>query len=89
MGNSVEAVPTPTEIVSLTKNSQTFHKLPNGKYGLREWYPAVKDKKPGSGEEKEAVKSPDLDDDFKFEEKEKEMEAERAPKPNTAAKATA
>ncbi len=27
---------------SLTKNSATFHKLPNGTYGLREWYPNAK-----------------------------------------------
>lgn len=31
--------------VSLTKNSVTFHKLPNGKYGLTEWYPSVKAKR--------------------------------------------
>lgn len=28
--------------VSLTKNNVTFHKLPDGKFGLLEWYPAVK-----------------------------------------------
>ena len=27
---------------SLGKNTQTFHRLPSGAYGLREWYPAVK-----------------------------------------------
>ncbi len=27
---------------SLTKNSSAFHKLPNGTYGLREWYPNVR-----------------------------------------------
>lgn len=27
---------------SLTKNSSTFHKLPNSTYGLREWYPGIK-----------------------------------------------
>jgi hypothetical protein len=31
--------------ISLTKNSQTFHKLPNGRYGLREWYPSAKEPK--------------------------------------------
>ena len=28
--------------VSLSKNSNTFHKLPNGDWGLLEWYPAAK-----------------------------------------------
>jgi len=27
---------------SLTKNSTTFHRLPNGSYGLLEWYPGAK-----------------------------------------------
>ena len=27
---------------SLSKNTQTFHRLPGGDYGLREWYPALK-----------------------------------------------
>jgi hypothetical protein len=27
---------------TLRKNSQTFHKLPNGQYGLRAWYPNAK-----------------------------------------------
>jgi hypothetical protein len=31
--------------VSLTKNSVTFHRLPNGKYGLLEWYPNAKPKR--------------------------------------------
>jgi hypothetical protein len=31
---------------SLTKNSQTFHKLPNGTYGLLEWYPGAKPARP-------------------------------------------
>jgi hypothetical protein len=31
--------------VSLTKNSVTFHKLPNGKYGLLEWYPSARTKR--------------------------------------------
>ena len=30
---------------SLTKNSGTFHKLPNGTYGLLSWYPGVKPSK--------------------------------------------
>lgn len=28
--------------ISLTKNTAIFHKLPNGKFGLIEWYPNVK-----------------------------------------------
>jgi len=28
--------------ISLGKSSHTFHKLPNGSYGLLAWYPAVK-----------------------------------------------
>jgi hypothetical protein len=28
--------------ISLTKNTATFHKLPNGRFGLLEWYPRVK-----------------------------------------------
>jgi hypothetical protein len=31
---------------SLTKNSATFHKLPNGAYGLLEWYPGAKPARP-------------------------------------------
>lgn len=30
---------------SLTKNSVTFHKLPNGTYGLMEWYPNARPQK--------------------------------------------
>ena len=28
--------------ISLGKSTHTFHKLPNGKFGLLEWYPAIK-----------------------------------------------
>jgi len=28
--------------ISIGKSSRDFHKLPNGEYGLTEWYPAVK-----------------------------------------------
>tara|TARA_A100001391_G_scaffold180564_1_gene146104 strand:+ start:185 stop:688 length:504 start_codon:yes stop_codon:yes gene_type:complete len=28
--------------ISLGKSTHTFHKLPNGDYGLIEWYPAIK-----------------------------------------------
>jgi hypothetical protein len=34
---------------SLTKNNATFHKLPNGKFGLLEWYPSAKATKPKNG----------------------------------------
>jgi hypothetical protein len=51
--------------ISLTKNSQTFHKLPNGTYGLREWYPAVKDR---TKTVKSEIKGGD--DDFDMEQKE-------------------
>lgn len=33
---------------TLTKATQTFHKLPNGSYGLLEWYPGVKEAKVSS-----------------------------------------
>ena len=36
---------------SLSKNSATFHKLPNGTYGLLEWYPGAKAAKPGEDDE--------------------------------------
>jgi hypothetical protein len=32
--------------ISLMKNTAVFHKLPNGKFGLLEWYPNVKAAKP-------------------------------------------
>ena len=31
---------------SLAKNTVTFHKLPNGRFGLATWYPNVKPSKP-------------------------------------------
>lgn len=31
--------------ISMTKNSVTFHKLPNGKFGLVKWFPELKEKK--------------------------------------------
>jgi hypothetical protein len=45
---------------ALTKNSATFHKLPNGLYGLLEWYPGVKEPKPAKGGK--AVDAPAADD---------------------------
>ncbi len=41
--------------VSLTKNSVTFHKLPNGKYGLLDWYPGAKTKRPRNGTSADAA----------------------------------
>ena len=34
---------------SMSKNTQTFHKLPNGKFGLLKWFPEVKEKKVEQG----------------------------------------
>lgn len=34
--------------ISLGKSSHTFHKLPNGQYGLLEWYPNVKQREANS-----------------------------------------
>lgn len=31
--------------IAIAKNTQTFHKLPNGKIGLMDWYPDVKESK--------------------------------------------
>lgn len=31
--------------ISLSKNTVAFHKLPNGNWGLREWYPNIKEPK--------------------------------------------
>lgn len=36
--------------ISLTKNTAIFHKLPNGKFGLLEWYPNVKTVKQPRGD---------------------------------------
>lgn len=36
--------------ISLTKNTAIFHKLPNGKFGLLEWYPNVKPSRQRAGE---------------------------------------
>lgn len=52
--------------VSLTKNSVTFHKLPNGKYGLLEWYPNAKPKRTrlGATTDADAVGEDEDDDDL-------------------------
>ena len=57
--------------ISLTKSSATFTKLPQGKYGLREWYPTVKDPKarPAQKERVEEMLE-DVPDEFDFQAKE-------------------
>jgi hypothetical protein len=57
--------------ISLTKNSAVFHKLPNGDYGLREWYPNVKDAKPKAAD---AIVEPGKQDNATQEEVEREAE---------------
>jgi hypothetical protein len=69
--------------ISLTKNSHSFHKLPSGLYGLREWYPAIKDTKAkasDSGAADQQAEAPLDDDDpfVGFEEKEKDADASAA-----------
>jgi hypothetical protein len=50
--------------ISLTKNSVTFHKLPNGNYGLLEWYPNAKETKPnGITREREEDEIEETDDE--------------------------
>ncbi|MBI1830369.1 MAG: hypothetical protein HYR84_02825 [Planctomycetes bacterium] len=57
--------------ISLTKNSATFTKLPGGKYGLREWYPAIKDSKPRANQKETGTDATEeTADDFDFEAKE-------------------
>jgi hypothetical protein len=50
--------------ISLTKNG-VFHRLPTGKFGLTEWYPAIKDKaerkRSAEGEEGEEDELPETD----------------------------
>ena len=41
--------------VSLRKSSSIFHKLPNGKYGLLEWYPNAKKLKPHNNDNKTEI----------------------------------
>jgi hypothetical protein len=66
--------------ISLTKNTQTFHKLPTGHYGLREWYPNIKEPKQKNGNATEVSAEPDgsEDSEFDFAQREKEMEKARA-----------
>jgi hypothetical protein len=47
-----------TVAMSLAKNSQIFHRLPNGLFGLKEWYPEAIERKKGKkngAPEKETV----------------------------------
>jgi hypothetical protein len=37
--------------ISLSKNNTVFHKLPNGNWGMREWYPNIKETKVKTEEE--------------------------------------
>lgn len=54
--------------ISLTKNSTTFYRLPNGTYGLLEWYPNIREPRPDQSEHKgteaKAEPAPELDDDI-------------------------
>lgn len=58
--------------ISLTKNTQTFHKLPNGNYGLREWYPGIKEPKQKSGAAEQTLSDDEVEspDTFDFAAKE-------------------
>jgi hypothetical protein len=58
--------------ISLTKNTQTFHKLPTGHYGLREWYPNIKEPKQKNGAADQASQDDDAEttETFDFEAKE-------------------
>lgn len=47
--NTRDAINKRTLSISLAKNSVTFHKLPNGEFGLLEWYPGAKDTKSKNG----------------------------------------
>ena len=39
--------------VSLTKNTALFHKLPNGLFGLTDWYPKIKRREAAAAQEEE------------------------------------
>jgi hypothetical protein len=42
--------------ISLSKNTVTFHRLPNGNIGLTEWYPEAAKNKPVNGSKKEEAR---------------------------------
>lgn len=48
--------------ISLGKSSRDFHKLPNGEYGMTEWYPAVKNAKTKSSTQEDNQSSGDDQD---------------------------
>lgn len=61
--------------ISLSKNTQSFHRLPSGLYGLKEWYPNASTKEQKTKPPVEAVEPVPLDegsDVFDFDGKEKE-----------------
>lgn len=65
--------------ISLSKNTGTFHKLPNGLYGLLEWYPdAPKQKEVKNGEKAEDKIAKDPDDPFGLNEPDKSEKVEKA-----------
>lgn len=47
--------------VSLSKNTTVFHKIPNGNWGLREWYPNIKDTKDKEEETEQITLPPTAD----------------------------
>lgn len=49
--------------ISLAKNTKSFHKLPNGTFGLSDWYDASTLKKTGKAKDKESSEEPE-DVDF-------------------------
>lgn len=62
--------------ISITKNTALFHKLPNGKIGLLDWYPAAKKgKKSGSTASNETDNSTDDHDDAASGDSEQEEES--------------
>jgi len=74
---------------SLSKNTQTFHRLPNGSFGLLEWYPEVK-KKPAKpmvltmgDDEDDADEDDDVDENDGADDDEDD-ESARAPKNGSA-----
>jgi hypothetical protein len=52
---------------SLSKNTTTFHKLPNGRFGMLSWYPNAKPSKPTTSSNEQTVEDLIGDDDEKTE----------------------
>lgn len=60
--------------ISITKNSALFHKLPNGKIGMLEWYPNAKNKpKKGAVVDNDTQEDAEADGEDESEEKNKEL----------------